>query len=113
MVAIAGVSAQLAGAFVSGELRLLLHAQGALANGSAGIVPTMLASSGTLIAVALIAPRLVGVPARRALALHSAPPLCFVAAAIGTVMLGPLADTVMTAMQRLLPDASLGVVPFL
>jgi membrane protease YdiL (CAAX protease family) len=113
----AGIAAQLLGTFVSGVLRSFLRSHGARAGqlDDTGfvILPAMMAAAGAMTAAALIAPSLSGVPLRRALGLVPAPPSCFFAAALGTVMLGPFADRLMTEMQRFLPDASLGVLPFL
>jgi membrane protease YdiL (CAAX protease family) len=113
----AGIAAQLLGTFVSGLLRTFLHSHGARAGelDDTGfvIVPAMMAAAGAMTAAALIAPTLSGVPLRRALGLVPAAPSCFFAAALGTIMLGPFADRLMTEMQRLLPDASMGVLPFL
>ncbi|HMI94334.1 MAG TPA: CPBP family intramembrane glutamic endopeptidase [Polyangiales bacterium] len=113
----AGIAAQVLGSFVSGVLRSFLHSHGArtgeLDDTGFVIVPAMMVAAGAMTAAALIAPSMAGVPLRRALGLTSAPPSCFFAAALGTVMLGPFADRLMTEMQRLWPDASLGVLPFL
>jgi membrane protease YdiL (CAAX protease family) len=113
----AGIVAQLLGSFVSSLLRSFLHSHGArggeLDDTGFVIVPAMVVAAAAMTAAALLAPSLAGVPPRRALGLVSAPPSCFFAAALGTVMLGPFADRLMTEMQRLLPEASLGVVPFL
>jgi membrane protease YdiL (CAAX protease family) len=112
-----GVAAQMVGAFVSGMLRAWLIARGqpaaSVAASALVIVPAMLASAGTLIAAAYAVPALTGVPVREALGLRPAPPACFVAAAIGTVMLGPTADALMSIMETLWPRFSLGVVPML
>jgi membrane protease YdiL (CAAX protease family) len=113
----AGIAAQLLGSLVSALLRSFLHGHGAvggqLDDTGFVIMPAMIVASGTLIGAALLAVALEGLPFRVALGLEHAPPVCFFAAALGTVSLGPLADRLMTEMQRLLPDASMGVVPFL
>lgn len=113
----AGIAAQVLGSLVSGLLRSFLHSHGArggeLDDTGFVIVPAMVVAAGAMIAAALLAPSLAGVPHRRALGLEPAPPICFLAAALGIVMLGPFADRLMTEMARLLPGASLGVVPFL
>jgi hypothetical protein len=73
----------------------------------------MIVTELTLIGAALLAPLSIGASIRGALGLRPAPPVVFLAAALGTVLLGPLADLVMRAMEQLLPDLSLGVVPML
>lgn len=117
VVVVGGVASQMVGAFVSGILRAWLsaHGQPAAAAGASAlvIVPSMFASSGTLIAAAYAAPALMGLPVREALGLRKAPAACFVAAAIGTVMLGPTADVLMSAMDTLFPRFTLGFVPML
>jgi membrane protease YdiL (CAAX protease family) len=116
-VVIGGAGAQLVGAFVSGLLRAWLVARGhsaaALQVSAVIIVPAMFASACSLIAVACSAPAIMGLPLRSALSLRRAPLLCFVAAALGTVMLGPTADALMRAMQSQWPQLDLGVVPML
>ncbi len=80
---------------------------------AAVIVPTMLASELALLAVALATPLFANRSLRAALdlRLHRAP--VFVAAAVGTVMLGPLGDLLMTHFARLFPGYTLDVVPTL
>jgi membrane protease YdiL (CAAX protease family) len=113
----AGIAAQLLGSLVSALIRSFLHGHGAvggqLDDTGFVIVPAMVVASGTLIGAALLAPSLAGLPLRSALGLEPAPPVCFFAAALGTVSLGPLADRLMTEMERILPDSGMGVVPFL
>jgi membrane protease YdiL (CAAX protease family) len=113
----AGIAAQLLGSLVSGLLRSFLHSHGARAgeldDSGFVIVPAMVVAAGAMIGAAVLAPNLAGVPYRRALGLQPAPPSCFLAAALGIVMLGPFADRLMTEMARILPNAGLGVLPFL
>ena len=77
------------------------------------IVPSMLASEGGLLLVALLVPLTAARPVRESLGLHSAPLPVFVAAAVGTVTLGPVGDRLMTLLSELFPDLTLGVVPAL
>jgi membrane protease YdiL (CAAX protease family) len=114
-VLLGGGAAQLAGGMMASTLRSL---RGAHAAGGSGlsvelVVPALVASAGSLLAVALIAPWVAGLPIRDALGLRPAPPACFVAAALGTVMLGPAADALMRGMETLLPQLNLGVVALL
>jgi membrane protease YdiL (CAAX protease family) len=78
------------------------------------VVPAMIASELALVLVALLAPLLRSLPLREALGLtsHHAPGV-FLAAAGGTVMLGPLGDLLMTAFSTHFPELTLGVVPTL
>jgi membrane protease YdiL (CAAX protease family) len=79
----------------------------------ATVVPSMLASELALLAVALCAPVLSGLPTRRTLGLRGAPAPAYGAAALGTVMLGPLGDELMSLFSRAFPNFTLGVVPAL
>ncbi len=116
-VLLGAAAAQIAGGMVAALLRAWLFARAAhthhAAPQAAVVVPALLASAATLITISLLAPTLAQVPLRRALGLRRAPWSCYLAAAVGTVMLGPTADAMMRAMQELLPDLSLGVVPML
>jgi membrane protease YdiL (CAAX protease family) len=121
-VLLGGSAAQLAGGFVSSLLRFWLgtHAGASARLDASGlgtnvgaIVPAMLASACMLIGVALFAPSVSGVPLSSALNLRRASVPAYLAAALGTVMLSPTADTLMRAMQSLWPDLSLGVVALL
>jgi membrane protease YdiL (CAAX protease family) len=112
-----GVTAQVMGGFVTLLLRAWLKGHPAL-HAAAGIdarevVPVMMVSSCTLVAVAVAAPSAAGVPLRSALNLRPAALSAYFAAALGTVMLGPTADVLMRAMQALLPQMNLGVVAML
>lgn len=77
------------------------------------VVPSMLASELGLVLVALIAPLSRSLPLRQTLGLAPHAPSVFVAAAVGTVMLGPLGDALMTAWSSAFPEATLGVLPTL
>jgi membrane protease YdiL (CAAX protease family) len=115
-VLLGGAAAQLLAGLVAMLVRTWLAGIGApaaLLDGAAVFVPAMLASSSALVALALLAPALAGVPLTSALGLARAPLSSYLAAAAGTVLLGPTADHVMTAMQRYFPKLSLGVVPHL
>jgi membrane protease YdiL (CAAX protease family) len=114
-VLLGGALAQFAGALTAGALRSRLTTKpldpGALQPNL--VVPALVASAGSLLLVALVAPLVSRIPLRHALNLRPAPPSCFIAAAIGTVMLGPTADACMRAMETLLPQFNLGVVSLL
>lgn len=115
-VLLGGIGAQFAAAIVSGLLRAWLshgHGPPQLEASAIVIVPAMLVSAMSLIAVACAVPAIAGLPVREALGLRPAPPVCFVAAAIGTVMLGPTADFLMSALESLWPRLNLGVIPML
>lgn len=104
--------AQLFGKLVGDIARTMTHASGTAL--SAGVVvPSMLASELALLLVALAVPLAAALPLRETLGLHSAKPSVFLAAGIGTVMLGPVGDFLMGVLSRLLPDFTLGVVPAL
>lgn len=116
-VLLGGVLAQLAGAFVSELIRTWMRLHGTPLNVQGPspfvVVPAMAASAATLIAVATLTPALGGLDVQQALGLRGAKPSSFVAAAVGTVMLGPTADVLMRTMQDLAPGLSMGVVPML
>jgi len=116
-VLLGGVLAQLAGAFVSELCRTLmrLHGTPSTASGPSPwvVVPAMAASAATLIAVATLVPALAGLDVRQTLGLRCAKPSSFVAAAVGTVMLGPTADVMMRTLHNLWPTLNMGVVPML
>lgn len=114
-VLLGGALAQVAGAVAVQVMRARLG----LPQGSGQpmtaqlVVPALLASAGSLLVVGLGAPLLAGIPLPVALNLRRARPICFVAAAVGTVMLGPVADGLMRMMQALWPQFNLGVVEML
>jgi membrane protease YdiL (CAAX protease family) len=116
-VVVGGIGAQLASVLASGVVRGFLSARGvsreALDGSALVIVPAMVASASWLVAVALLAPLSSGLAVTRALGLRGARPACFVAAAIGTIALGPAADRLMGLMDHYFPELSLGVVPAL
>jgi membrane protease YdiL (CAAX protease family) len=58
-------------------------------------------------------PLLASLPVRETLGLRRAPLRVFVAAGLGTVLLGPIGDVCMTTLSQLFPKFSLGVVPAL
>src|SRR5262249_6690191 len=111
----AGIGAQLAGALASGAAHAILRARGAQPDPLSAQVgfAAMLASSAALLVVALTVPRFAALPWSLALGLRRAPPVCFVAAALGTIMLGPTADCILQAMERFFPQANLGVLAML
>jgi membrane protease YdiL (CAAX protease family) len=114
-VLLGGAVAQFAGALTAGALRSQPTAKppDPVALEPSLVVPALVASAGSLLLVALVAPLVSRVPLRLALNLRPAPPSCFIAAAVGTVMLGPTADACMRAMEMLLPQFNLGVVSLL
>jgi membrane protease YdiL (CAAX protease family) len=77
------------------------------------VVPSMLASEFALLLVSIVVPLLRSLSVRDALGLYPNKPLVFLAAAVGTVMLGPLGDTLMSAFSAQFPTLTLGVVPTL
>jgi membrane protease YdiL (CAAX protease family) len=105
------ILAQLVGKLVGDIARAITHAHGSLATGV--VVPSMLASELALLLVALVVPLSAALPLREALGLHAAKPEVFVAAGVGTVMLGPLGDFLMGLLSQFLPDFTLGAVPAL
>jgi membrane protease YdiL (CAAX protease family) len=104
--------AQLLGQLAAQVARAILHAEpGVMTPGV--IVPSMLASEGGLLLVSVLLPLTAAKPVLPALGLRSAPLPVFVATAVGTVMLGPVGDRLMTLLSDLFPDLTLGVVPAL
>ncbi|HKP57848.1 MAG TPA: CPBP family intramembrane glutamic endopeptidase [Polyangiales bacterium] len=103
--------AQLAGK-LAGDIASAIAADGGELS-AARVVPPMLASELALVVVSLIAPLVANLSLRESLALHKDKPSVFLAAALGTVMLGPLGDTMMSEFSLLFPRLTLGVVPTL
>jgi membrane protease YdiL (CAAX protease family) len=103
--------AQMAGK-LAGDIAHALAADGGDLS-AARVVPPMLASELALVLVSLIAPLVANLPLRESLGLHPDKPSVFLAAAVGTVMLGPLGDTLMSEFARQFPELTLGVVPTL
>jgi membrane protease YdiL (CAAX protease family) len=114
-VVLGAVVAQFAGWLTAGVLRsrLITKPFDPAAVDPHLVVPPVVASAGSLLLVAVVAPLVSRVPLRVGLNLRPAPPICFIAAAVGTVMLGPTADACMRAMETLLPQFNLGVVSLL
>jgi membrane protease YdiL (CAAX protease family) len=116
-VLLGATGAQFAGAFVSAFMRAALgpgaHGENALGISPGVLATAMIVTELTLIGAALLAPLSIGASIRSALGLRPAPPVVFLAAALGTVLLGPLADVMMRAMEKLLPNMNLGVVAML
>jgi membrane protease YdiL (CAAX protease family) len=113
-VLLGGAAAQVLGGLVAMLARTGLAGARApveALDGVAVFIPAMLASSSALIALAFLAPALAGVPSVHALGLRQASATTYVAAALGTIMLGPTADHVITAMEKVFPGLSLGVLP--
>lgn len=77
------------------------------------VVPSMAASELAILLVALLMPLLAALPLRETLGLFPARPQLLLAAAFGTVMLGPLGDVCMSTLAHHFPKLSLGVVPAL
>ena len=69
-----------------------------------------LALQATLVAFAFITPLIARVGTRDALGLRGAPALTFVAACLGALGLGPVADALMVAFSSLAPDLTLGTL---
>jgi membrane protease YdiL (CAAX protease family) len=108
--------AQLFGALAGSIADMVVRngpAAGSGAQSAARVIPPMLASEFALIVVALATPLLANLRLRDALDLRSHRGSVFVAAAVGTIMLGPIGDTLMTELSRLFPSLTLGVVPTL
>jgi membrane protease YdiL (CAAX protease family) len=104
--------AQLAGKIVGDIARGITHAKPDEL--SAGVVvPSMLASELALVLVAVVIPLASGRRLREALGLYTAAPAVVLATSVGTVMLGPLGDRMMTLFSELFPAWTLGVVPAL
>jgi membrane protease YdiL (CAAX protease family) len=115
----AGVLAQLSGLFVASFARVWVAGSASAASDPAlaaeprVVLPAMVASALALLLVVVLVPPLTGVPFRVALGLWRARPITYVAAALGTIMLGPTADVLMRAMDALFPTWTLGVLPLL
>jgi membrane protease YdiL (CAAX protease family) len=113
----AGILAQLAGGVVADLLRSWLMSRGASAEEAARVgwvvIPSMAAVQLTLLAVSLYATQAAGVAVRSALGLRGAPPIVYVLAVLGTVLLGPTGDFMMRLARQLIPTWTFGVVPFL
>jgi len=104
--------AQLFGKMAGDVARTLTHAEPeALTAGV--VVPSMLASEAALVLVALLVPLAFSRPVRDVLGLYGASPAVLLATAVGTVMLGPLGDRLMTMFSEVFPSLTLGVVPTL
>lgn len=107
-VLVAGLASQLVGVLASAWAMA-----GRGADAPAAIVPALVGSAATILLVVRLAPVLAGVPARTALGLRGASPRVFLAAAIGTIMLGPTGDALMSLAARLFPTWTLGTVTVL
>ena len=104
--------AQLSGKVVGDIARSVTHAKPDEL--SAGVVvPSMLASELALVLVAVVLPLASGRRLRETLGLNAAAPAVVLATAVGTVMLGPLGDRLMTLFSELFPLWTLGVIPAL
>lgn len=109
---VAFLLAQLFGKLAGDVARSVTHAApNELTAGT--VVPAMLASELALVLVSLVVPLLAARPLREALGLYSADLNVMFAAGIGTVMLGPLGDCLMTLFNGWFPSLTLGVVPAL
>jgi membrane protease YdiL (CAAX protease family) len=104
--------AQLLGKVAADVARAISHASATDMSASV-VVPSMLASEGGLMLVALLVPLTASLPVRATLGLHSAQLPVVVAASVGTISLGPLGDRAMTLLSKAFPDFTLGVVPTL
>lgn len=107
-----GVTAQVAGGLLTVIMQMLArragHNLGPLAASVA--VPAMLVTGLVTAGGALLVPRVSGIPTRTVLGLRAAPPTVYAAAALGTLMLGPLADLLMQGMATYAPDDTLGLL---
>lgn len=111
-VVIAFLVAQLLGKLAADVARAIMHVDAD--DLSAGVVvPSMLASEGGLLLVALLVPLTAAQPVRATLGLCAAHLPVMLAAAVGTIMLGPLGDRAMSLLSELFPDFTLGVIPTL
>jgi uncharacterized protein len=107
-LAIAFVAAHLVGRMTAEVAHAVTGQRSALATGV--VVPAMLLSQATLLLVALLAPLLAALPLREALGLYPARLHVLGAATLGTVMLGPLGDRLMSELSARFPQLNLGVV---
>lgn len=106
--------AQLLGALAGNIADAVFHpAAGSRAAALAHVIPPMLASELALILVSLVTPLVASMSLRESLDLEPSRPQVFLAAAVGTVMLGPLGDRLMTELSKHFPTWTLGVVPTL
>jgi membrane protease YdiL (CAAX protease family) len=106
------VLAQLFGKIAADIARAVTHGKAASLSAPV-VIPSMLASELGLLGVALVIPLLSGLTLREALGLHAAKPRVYVAVTLGTVMLGPLGDRLMSLFSAAFPKLTLGVVPAL
>jgi membrane protease YdiL (CAAX protease family) len=102
----AGMSAQFTGALVHGWVSRAVGPD----DEATPLAASVVASTSILLLVVWMAPQLAGVARRVALGYARAPLGVYVAAAIGTVALSPLGDRLMSVMQELFPEATLGAV---
>lgn len=112
---LAFVVTQLGGAVVREAMLWFLSGRIADAEASAAAA-TLLAMGSTsllLLGVAIGVPFAAGSSLRAWLPIRSAPWYVFIAAAVGTVALGPLADLLMASMAAFFPEWTLGSVPLL
>jgi membrane protease YdiL (CAAX protease family) len=109
---VAFVLAQLFGKLAGDVARSITHAS-ANALTAGVVVPSMLASEMALVIVSLVVPLAAARPVRAALGLYAADPGVIAATALGTVMLGPIGDRLMSLFSEHFPNWTLGVVPTL
>jgi uncharacterized protein len=111
-VVVAFLLAQLLGQLAAQVARAVTHARDT--DMTAGvIVPSMVASELGLLLVAVLVPLTAALPVRTSLGLQPVQLPVLLAAAVGTVALGPIGDRGMTWLSELFPDFTLGVVPTL
>jgi membrane protease YdiL (CAAX protease family) len=117
LVLAGGIAAQLGGAMTAAIVRAAVAGHdagsGELDAAPVAVLPAMAMSSLLLLGVAAASPLLFGLPWRAALGLRAQPLRVFAAAAAGTVMLNPLGDALMRAMDAAFPGATLGVLELL
>jgi membrane protease YdiL (CAAX protease family) len=104
--------AQLLGKLAADVARAITHAKVSELSASV-IVPSMLASEGGLMLVSLLVPLTASQSVRATLGLQAVSLPVAVAAAVGTISLGPLGDRAMSLLSELFPGFTLGVVPAL
>lgn len=114
-VVIAFVCAQLLGAIVAQLAAPGVHVDEALRSGSTQllarlVVPAMIASEAAIALVAIVVMLDRTVPVAQAFALGRARASVLVAASLGTILLGPLGDALMTALSTHFPRLGLGIV---
>jgi membrane protease YdiL (CAAX protease family) len=110
---VAFLAAQLLGKVAGDLARAITHAKAGGVLSTGVVVPSLIASELGLLIVSLLVPLTRSLPVRETLGLLPASAPLMAAAGLGTVLLGPLGDQLMTTFSALFPDLTLGVVPTL